>query len=65
MPNRADTDGDGTPDGEEDVDSDGLTNLREQDLGTSPTEFDTDGDGVEGRRRDRPRHQPTRCRSAQ
>ena len=46
MPNRADTDGDGTPDGEEDVDNDGLTNLREQDLGTSPTEFDTDGDGV-------------------
>lgn len=46
MPNNADTDGDGTPDGQEDVDNDGLTNLREQELGTSPTQFDTDGDGV-------------------
>ncbi len=44
--NTADSDGDGTPDGAEDVDSDGLTNLREQELGTSPTESDTDHDGV-------------------
>ncbi|MEU5902856.1 hypothetical protein [Micromonospora sp. NPDC047527] len=46
LPNNADTDGDGVPDGQEDQDSDGLTNLREQELGTSPTESDTDGDGV-------------------
>ncbi|MFU8872690.1 hypothetical protein [Micromonospora sp. SL4-19] len=44
--NSADSDGDGTPDGQEDLDNDGLTNLREQELGTSPTEPDTDGDGV-------------------
>ncbi|MET8349475.1 MULTISPECIES: hypothetical protein [unclassified Micromonospora] len=46
MPGRFDTDDDGVPDGAEDVDGDGLTNLREQELGTSPTEADTDGDGV-------------------
>jgi hypothetical protein len=45
MPNRFDTDGDGLPDGEEDIDGDGLTNLREQELGTNLTEPDTDGDG--------------------
>ncbi|MFF0098845.1 hypothetical protein ACFYO8_05885 [Micromonospora sp. NPDC005257] len=45
-PNTADTDSDAVADGAEDVDSDGLTNLQEQDLGTSPTEADTDGDGV-------------------
>ncbi|WP_127543494.1 hypothetical protein [Actinoplanes sp. OR16] len=47
LPGNPDTDGDGTPDGQEDVDGDGLTNLREQELGTSPTEADTDGDGVD------------------
>jgi hypothetical protein len=46
MPNNPDSDGDGVPDGEEDVDGDGLTNLREQELGTKLTEADTDGDGV-------------------
>ncbi|MEV0719012.1 hypothetical protein [Asanoa sp. NPDC050611] len=46
MPGQVDTDKDGVPDGAEDVDGDGLTNLREQELGTSPTEGDTDGDGV-------------------
>ncbi|MBY8873282.1 hypothetical protein K7640_15720 [Micromonospora sp. PLK6-60] len=46
MPGRYDTDGDGTNDGAEDVDGDGLSNLREQELGTSPTEADTDGDGL-------------------
>jgi Bacterial TSP3 repeat len=47
VPSRTDTDTDGTADGQEDVDGDGLTNLREQELGTSPTEADTDGDGVD------------------
>jgi len=46
MPGRSDTDDDGLPDGTEDIDGDGLTNLREQALGTSPTEADTDRDGV-------------------
>ncbi|WP_074318743.1 hypothetical protein [Micromonospora cremea] len=45
-PNKADTDGDSVADGAEDVDNDGLTNLQEQDLGTSPTNPDTDGDGA-------------------
>lgn len=44
--NNADTDADGVRDGDEDIDGDGLTNLREQELGTSPTNSDTDGDGV-------------------
>ncbi|SCG55144.1 hypothetical protein GA0070619_3220 [Micromonospora zamorensis] len=46
MPGRSDTDGDGTNDGAEDVDGDGLSNLREQEVGTSPTEADSDGDGL-------------------
>ncbi|WP_144122780.1 hypothetical protein [Catellatospora sichuanensis] len=46
MPNKADTDADGIADGAEDVDGDGLTNLQEQNRGTSPTNPDTDGDGV-------------------
>ncbi|MFE9694209.1 hypothetical protein [Micromonospora sp. NPDC005806] len=45
-PNKVDTDGDSVTDGDEDVDNDGLTNLQEQDLGTSPTDPDTDGDGA-------------------
>ncbi|WP_203705757.1 hypothetical protein [Asanoa iriomotensis] len=45
-PNAVDSDEDGIADGAEDVDNDGLTNLQEQDLGTSPTNPDTDGDGV-------------------
>jgi hypothetical protein len=44
--NNADTDGDGVRDGDEDTDTDGLTNRREQELGTSPINSDTDGDGV-------------------
>ncbi|MET0494507.1 MAG: hypothetical protein ABW000_15405 [Actinoplanes sp.] len=47
FPNNRDSDGDGTPDGQEDLDGDSLTNLREQELGTSPTDADTDGDGVD------------------
>lgn len=44
-PKVADTDGDGTADGREDLDGDGLDALREQAVGTSPTEPDTDRDG--------------------
>ncbi|MER5751847.1 hypothetical protein [Streptomyces sp. NPDC002088] len=45
-PNKADSDLDAVRDGDEDIDGDGLTNLKEQELGTSPTDPDTDGDGV-------------------
>ncbi|CCQ33817.1 conserved hypothetical protein containing von Willebrand factor type A [Halorhabdus tiamatea SARL4B] len=41
----ADTD-DGTPDGEEDLDGDGLTNAEEYDAETSPQYADIDGDGL-------------------
>jgi len=37
---------DGTPDGENDYDGDGLTNAREAVLGTNPFDADTDGDGM-------------------
>ncbi|MDY7090048.1 MAG: hypothetical protein SYR96_33770 [Actinomycetota bacterium] len=45
-PNNPDSDGDGVNDGAEDTDGDGLTNLREQELGTKLTDPDTDGDGL-------------------
>jgi len=61
-PNNPDTDGDGMPDGWErqypgalnplipdgntDFDGDGMTNLREYQVGTSPINPDTDGDGM-------------------
>jgi hypothetical protein len=45
-PGLADTDGDGTLDGDEDIDFDGLTNLMERDLGTHPRLLDSDGDGI-------------------
>ncbi|WP_125777654.1 hypothetical protein [Antribacter gilvus] len=45
-PGNPDSDADGLGDGAEDVDGDGLTNLQEQELGTSPTNPDTDGDRV-------------------
>jgi len=45
-PNDPDSDDDGTDDGAEDADGDGLTNLREQELGTKLTDPDTDGDGL-------------------
>lgn len=41
-----DTDGDGVPDGDEDADVDGLTNLEEVRLGTDPMSADTDLDGL-------------------
>ncbi len=44
-PRRADTDGDGLPDGRENPDRDGLTNRAEQNLGTRPRDADTDDDG--------------------
>jgi hypothetical protein len=45
-PGEADSDSDGTRDGQEDSDGDGLTNLEEQALGTSPLNPDTDNDGL-------------------
>lgn len=45
-PLKADTNGDGIYDGMEDMDRDNLTNLREQEIGTSPMNGDTDGEGL-------------------
>jgi Mg-chelatase subunit ChlD len=45
-PNKADTDGDGIPDGQEDIDDDGLTNNQEMTAGTNPLNPDTDKDGL-------------------
>lgn len=45
-PGRADTDGDGVLDGDEDIDFDGLVNTLERDLGSDPGKLDTDGDGI-------------------
>jgi SGNH domain (fused to AT3 domains) len=44
-PTVADTDSDGTPDGQEDPDHDGLTNIWEQRLSLDPGSADSDGDG--------------------
>ena len=43
----ADSDSDGTDDGDEDPDADGLINLNEQTNGTHPLKPDTDGDGFD------------------
>jgi hypothetical protein len=45
-PTRPDSNGNGTPDGDEDADKDGLSNLLEVALGTNPLKADTDGDGL-------------------
>lgn len=42
----SDTDEDGISDGDEDFDSDGLTNLEELSLSTAPDNIDTDNDGL-------------------
>lgn len=41
-----DTDENGISDADEDFDGDGLTNIQEQELGTRPDKWDTDGDGL-------------------
>jgi hypothetical protein len=43
MPGYADTDGDGTPDGMEDTDEDGFTNMEEMFAGTDPLDADDPG----------------------
>jgi hypothetical protein len=45
-PTKADTDGNGTPDGREDYDHDGLSNAAEFYAGRNPKVADTDGDGI-------------------
>jgi uncharacterized protein YegL len=45
-PDKPDSDGNGINDADDDTDKDGLTNRREQELGTSPISADTDGDGL-------------------
>lgn len=45
-PLKADTDGNGILDGNEDLDSDGLTNIQEIKYGTDPLISDTDSDGL-------------------
>lgn len=45
-PLKADTDGNGILDGNEDLDSDGLTNIEEIKYGTDPLISDTDSDGL-------------------
>ena len=45
-PLKADTDDNGTPDGHEDFDQDGLTNLLENELKTNITKKDSDEDGL-------------------
>ncbi|KAI4445520.1 hypothetical protein C823_000036 [Eubacterium plexicaudatum ASF492] len=45
-PTNPDTNGNGIPDGDEDTDGDGLSNLHEIKLGTNPIAKDTDEDGL-------------------
>jgi hypothetical protein len=51
-PDRADTNGNGIPDGREDPDHDGLTNAQEQRLGTDPLRRDSNGNGIPDRSED-------------
>ena len=51
-PQRADTDGDGIPDGREEPDHDHLTNIWEMRLGLDPHNRDTDHDGIRDDRED-------------
>jgi hypothetical protein len=51
-PRKADTDGDGIEDGDEDRDRDGVDNFNEQDEGTKPNDRDTDNDGLKDGRED-------------
>ena len=46
-PDSSDTDGDAVPDGDEDLDGDGRTNMEEYQTGTDPCDPNTDGDGKE------------------
>lgn len=46
LPVLPDTDLDGVPDGEEDLDGDGLANLGEMEFGSDPLTADSDGDGL-------------------
>ena len=43
---KKDTDGNGISDADEDFDKDGLSNIKEQELGTNPAYVDTDGDNL-------------------
>lgn len=43
---KKDTDGNGISDAEEDFDKDGLSNIKEQEIGTNPAYVDTDGDNL-------------------
>ena len=45
-PTKADTDGNGIADPDDDIDSDGLSLVKELELGTDPVNTDTDGDGL-------------------
>ena len=45
-PTLPDTDGNGILDGDEDADGDGLTNIKELELGTDPLDPDSDSDGL-------------------
>lgn len=43
---KKDTDGNGVSDADEDFDKDGLTNIKEQEVGTNPASVDSDGDNL-------------------